>query len=543
VPLGPCGAMAVFSGARTMDEMKDGASSWAHEVKSYEMEKRRVLEEGFLRPPAIQLTAGKMKSQERVFDPLLQRYRDNETEYKQRVLEETERVNHLNRAMDIQVLREQPHHILHHESKFDKIAPGQDPTRQPHRARKTVADIGSQPLSYPVSQQDYNIVSNLPYDVHHWNRPEARPRCTEKEGSQRKVHASRIRDFNIVTNRYPVQHEKRTKKEKELTLAEATHKFSTSRKFDTVTQQFNDPRDEENAKHCDDARDVEVNIRAENMIPPSYKGRHTEFYNAISNEVHDPPMLTYLGQMEAERKDRYKNRYIVEHNFHAQDVKGDHLTQARKLNKVAPERFMEHDRGYCMITNKLHGNGAKEQVHYGAGYPQKRKSPWEEVEHGHSINGRSASTPALPSAATAEVQRSVEPSASPSPAPGRSSRVSRSGAPSQASNRSQTLSEAGGRAMSNSGSTTSAAQYREPPGATRPIPRAASTPNLAPVSEMSSSAVRTRKLPPPTPLRESMPMDRTPLRESMPMTRAAPPAPAIPGSPLGSVYSRPSAKC
>jgi len=80
VPLRPCEAMAVFSGARTMEEMKDGASCWANDVKSYEMENGGVLEESFLRPPAIQLAAGKMKSQERAFDPLLQRHWDNRTE-------------------------------------------------------------------------------------------------------------------------------------------------------------------------------------------------------------------------------------------------------------------------------------------------------------------------------------------------------------------------------------------------------------------------------------------------------------------------------
>jgi len=307
--------------ARTMDEMKDGASSWGHEVKTYEMEKRRVLEEGFLRAPAMHITAGKMKSQERVFDPLLQRYRDNEVEYKQRAMEETERVNHLNRAMDIQVLREQPHHILHHQSKFETIAPGQDPVRQPHRARQPVGSG-----TYPDSQVDFNIVSNIAHDDHHWNRSDARPRCIEKGGTQRKIHASRIRDFNVVTNRYPKDHEVRTKKEKELAIAEATHKYSKSRKFDPLVQQFNDPRDEENAKHCDDAREVEVQVRAEDKIPPSYKGRHTQFYNAVSNEVHDPGMVKYLEQIADERKDRYRNRYIVEHNFHAQDIKGDHDT-------------------------------------------------------------------------------------------------------------------------------------------------------------------------------------------------------------------------
>jgi len=547
-----------------MDEMKDGPSSWAHEMKTYEMEKRRVLDEGFLRPPGMKMTAGQMKSQERVFDPLLQRYRDNGTEYKQRVMEETERIGHLNRARDIQAIREQPHHILHHESKFDAIAPGQDPTRQPDRLRKNPGVSG-----VPDSQQDFNIISNLNHDVHHWNRPEERPRAAEREGKQRKIHANRIRDFNIVSNRYPIDHEVRLSTEKRMATLEGCHKYLQSNKFDPVTQQFNDPKEAENAKHADDAREVEVALRSDNQIPPSYKGRHTQFYDAISNEVHDPGMVRHLETMASERKDRYRNRYIVEHNFHAQDIKGDHLKEARRLNKCAPERFMEHDRGYDVVTNKRFGNGAKEQVHYADGYPKPRKTPWEEIEHGHAINGRSASTPSLPSMAAAE-QRSVQAVSSSAPARVSSGAVgaSNSGAASQrsaATQRSQTLSEAGaaqlreppgatravpsGRALSASGSVTSAAQFQEPPGATRPILRAASTPNLAPSpsplapamartpSEYSGAAARTRKLSPrmapsPAPLGGSLTM-----KMSLP-----PPAPRIPGSPVGSVYSRPSAK-
>merc|ERR1719456_1312872 len=80
-----------------------------------------------------------------------------------------------------------------------------------------------------------------------------------------------------------------------------------------------------------------------------------------------------------------------------------------------------------MITNRRFGAGPKEQVHYGEGYPKPRKTPWEEIEHSHAINGtgRSASTPALPSAApAAEARRSEQPSASPVAAPVRSSRSS-----------------------------------------------------------------------------------------------------------------------
>lgn len=234
------------------------------------------------------------------------------------------------------------------------------------------------------------------------------------------------------------------------------------------------------------------------------------------------------------------------------------MKEARKLNKCAPERFMEHDRGYDVITNKHFGNGAKEQVHYADGYPKPRKTPWEEIEHGHAINGRSVSTPSLPSMAAAE-QRSGQAVSSSAPARVNSGAVSQRSVNTQ---RSQTLSEAGaaqlreppgatraipsGRALSASGSVTSAAQFQEPPGATRPIPRASSTPNLAPSplapamartpSEYSGAAVRTRRLsprmPPPAPLGGSLTM-----KMSLP-----PPAPRIPGSPVGSVYSRPSAK-
>jgi len=229
----------------------------------------------------------------------------------------------------------------------------------------------------------------LPFDVHHWNKPEHRPRHVERDGKQRRVPQHLVRDFNIVNNKYREHHDARVKKEKELLTLEGTQKVMAASKFDPVTQQFNDPRDEEKAKTCDDAREVELNLRAESLLPPSYTGRPTQFYDVVSNEVTNPEMVKYIEGMEWERKDRYRNRYIVEHNFHAQDIKGDHLTQARRLNKVKPERFLEQDRGYCIVTNKGYGTGAKEQRIYPPA-TQKSLTPWETV-----MKGRSASTPVL----------------------------------------------------------------------------------------------------------------------------------------------------
>merc|ERR1719272_2135822 len=98
-------------------------------MRNYERQKRHIVDEGLLRAPQIRVTNGQMKRAERVFDPLLQRYRNGGTELQQRTLEERERVAHLNRAQDIQILREQPFDIIRHESKLEALAPGADPAR------------------------------------------------------------------------------------------------------------------------------------------------------------------------------------------------------------------------------------------------------------------------------------------------------------------------------------------------------------------------------------------------------------------------------
>lgn len=341
--------------------------TWGSEIRSYEHEKRRTVDEGLLRGPQVRVTNGQIKFAERIFDPLLGRYRDGGAEIQQRSLEEKERVAHLNRAQDIQILREQPYHIIRHESRLPE---GSETTRKSQSCGAPV---------HPSTAIDYNLISNLPFDVHHWARPEARPRCVEKSPRQRKVPAYMVKDFNIVTNRYLQNHEAKKKRDQRYELLEATQKHMTRNRFDPVTQQFVDPRHEELARTTDDARDVEIHLRAESQIPPSYKGRESAFYDAVSHKAHDPSMLQALDVMQDERKERYRNRYIMEHNWHVQDIKGDHIENVRKLNRTAPERFEEQTRrGFDIVNNRSYGRGSKAQTLY-APFTVPRQSPWEKA--------------------------------------------------------------------------------------------------------------------------------------------------------------------
>jgi hypothetical protein len=142
-------------------------------------------------------------------------------------------------------------------------------------------------------------------------------------------------------------HPRKLRQEKRVNLLEATEKHMKTNAFEPLVGKFVDPLVEERVKSIDDAREVEINMRGDAKFPPSYKGRETAAYGIVSHETYDRDMLRLYDTLEKERTGRFKNRYIVDHNFHAQDIKGDHINELRQLNRVAPERYEEQRRrGY-----------------------------------------------------------------------------------------------------------------------------------------------------------------------------------------------------
>lgn len=374
-----------------MEDLHMPQPTWGAEIRNYDRQKRRVVDEGFLRAPQVRVTSSDVLKAERVFDPLLQRYRDGNVELKQRTLEEKERVAHLNRAQDIQILREQPFDIIRHDSKLDSIAPGIDPAKQ---SRHPEGNPGN---CIPSTAIDYNLISNLPFEVHHWARPDQRPRCEQRIGGKhRSVPAHRVKDFNIVTNHYMHNHEAKCKRDRQLNILEAAQKDAVVNRYNPLLQQFSSPHNEECARACNDAYDVELHLRSESQMPPSVKGRESAFYDVITHKKNNDHMLRVHDETAANRKERYRNRYITEHNLHAQDVKGDHITNVRKLNRAAPERYEEQTRrGYDIITNTAYGNGPKAQTLY-APFSQPRPTPWEQATRGAGTRGQSMMSTTMP---------------------------------------------------------------------------------------------------------------------------------------------------
>ena len=324
------------------------APTWGDQLRAYETQKRHVLDPGVLGGfDTIRVTGGMMKEQERVFDPLLQRYRDDRMEGKQRGLEEKARVAHLNRAKDIQMLREgHPFDVINNGCKLEALGGA---------AVKAV----SQPTAvgkrkFPDTFQDFNILSNLPFSKHHWDKPERRPLPNEKLPKERLVPTFCLRDYNIVTNRYNEEHAKKSDKDAELVLLENTAKFRSRNRFNPITQAYVDPSEDLQMKKFSEAHEVEMVQRAQELVPPTLKNAPQTRYNILNpDEEHDPDFLKWTDLAEDERKERFKNRYIAEFNAHSRDVRQDHIENERLLNKVSLQRYQGAlERGHDIVTNE-----------------------------------------------------------------------------------------------------------------------------------------------------------------------------------------------
>mmetsp|Transcript_20839 Transcript_20839/g.38014 ORF Transcript_20839/g.38014 Transcript_20839/m.38014 type:complete len:411 (+) Transcript_20839:56-1288(+) len=354
------------------------AGSWAEDIKQYERERRHDVHPGLLAGPPANLDAAATARAERAFDPVTQRFRSSQREKAQQDFEEKERVVHLNRALDVQLLRQHPNSIINHGA------------TQKLPTTRTV----------PSKAADYNIVSNLPSEVHHWAAPSDRPQCAERGVQrQRKVPAVLIKDFDIVTNRYKASHEEKAERDRQLLLLEAAAKYRARSRFNPISQILREPRHEANLRAWEDAQVAATIFGAQQQKPPGLKLRPSELYDMVSLEEKEPETLSLLDQAEESRKARFRDRHKLDVAIREHGQQFEELNTLSKLEQIAYERFAETARrGYNIVTNNEFGEGPKRQQLRGPPHTKPpAPTPWELVERDRSgqlcASARAASTP------------------------------------------------------------------------------------------------------------------------------------------------------
>ena len=234
--------------------------------------------------------------EERQFDPILQYYRDpaRETATRTRSMQQT--TLKLNRArvslvasrqgvaakltscpvttlyQDKQLRYTQTYDIITHVPKLDE--PRATRPRVPKKAK-------------PDTRQTHNIITNINFDKHHFNKPGERPDV--RPPTERKPPGCTIkgRDFNIISNKYITNHSAKDAIDKEVARVGAAKKFWQTRDFNPLTCSFYDEAKEKEHQERTEYRAKHHGVGFTDRFPSTIRKSEGICYDVITMEVKD----------------------------------------------------------------------------------------------------------------------------------------------------------------------------------------------------------------------------------------------------------------
>ena len=225
--------------SQTFDNIYPTKINWKKDIAKYEQEKK-ILKWG-RNPPVKYFSNFQFHSEENTFDPITQKYLDKVKEERIKNEEKTQLTNNISKYYDKQLSLCQSFNIINHQ---DKLKVFEKDVKFPKSQRTK----GKKYFSF-TPKLNYNILSNLNYNMHHYDKPENRPKVDDSFNYKRKnkkmiTLSSCLKDFNILTNEYLNNSEDKKNIDRELNILKAAKKLYQLRKINPITGIYSDEEKE-----------------------------------------------------------------------------------------------------------------------------------------------------------------------------------------------------------------------------------------------------------------------------------------------------------
>lgn len=290
---------------------------WKQELNSYTLNKKTAKPELYKSPNFTQpKTHFDVKQKEYAFDPILNRYRCQESD--QKYLKSS-----LAKPIKCQLgVKLDAYDII----TLDKAPPAEKPKCK----------------SYSVDNhfQPYNIITNaitLP------NHKAFRVRM-------KKINEVVFRDYNIINNEYWKNNSEKSQKDWDQKKQVLEKKYVQTHDFDPIRCNYYDEKKEDNFW----IKEKEIIGKAQemknNQLPKSYKFREPINLNHENNTYITEGFEAFKFKEKSKLK-RYKKRYEVENHFRELGNLIDDKSDNMKMNKFYAQRFLEEYKdGFDPIT-------------------------------------------------------------------------------------------------------------------------------------------------------------------------------------------------
>ena len=306
--------------------------NWAKKLQNYQNKKQVFYWPEKYFPSRINQI--EIKKIENSINPITQKYKDDSkniliSEQEKKNLKDSIALNY-----DNQLRNEQTFNIINLDNKLKALNYSESLPKN------------KETLNKEISKVSYNILSNLPLNVHHFDKYENRPKINEKDfelNIKEKKFLEPQRDFNIINNNY---HEFNTEKknvEKEIECLQAAKNFLEKSQYDLIKGKYYDKTKEENyiKQIEEDKKNWEKNHSDHNHL----------VRNPINNQIYDKQKQNELDNIEKNKKRRFMLKDEIDNYYHSIDYSNEIRNENFKKNRISYNKFKVNDlRGYDFIN-------------------------------------------------------------------------------------------------------------------------------------------------------------------------------------------------
>jgi hypothetical protein len=297
---------------------------WGKHLKDYEYSKKHL--EWKFNPKPKYITHKQLLYNDREFNPITQRYSDENIEKEMKKKEEQILKKSISQNFEKQFKYEKEYDIINNRLK--KIS--QDKIINSDKKIKFSCD----------SNVPYNIISNLSLNVHNPIPPNQRINYIEPEIKKKPIliKSYLYKDYDILTNKYKNFDKEKKKIDRDFEKLTSISQLNSRRDYDIIKNKFYN--EELNKK--DNNKPI-----VGNLIP--FKG---QIYNPINMKPYDNEKLNEIKQKElSSRLKKFKIRSNLDQYYHFKNEDNLQKEMKNKINHCNYSKYANIDqRGYDILN-------------------------------------------------------------------------------------------------------------------------------------------------------------------------------------------------
>ena len=346
--------------SNSMDNLIKNDENWGENIKKY-YNNKKFLKWGRNPKPKI-INNKDVKSLDLLFNPITQKYTNTKYEREIKNQEKLSLKASLAKGYDNELRVIQTYDIINLKDKLDVFK------KHPNYPKNIFhsSNISKvRKIKTSSDERNYNILSNLNLNLHHYDKPENRPFINmniEKAKKLKNEIIMHYKDYDIISNKYKNNNNEKIEIDKQLSLIESSKKFFKTRDYDPIKGEYVD-KDKENK--------YQENLKFK--LDKLRKSKRDSIFNPFNNEIYDRKKYEELNQRLKNKILRYSIKTKMDNYRHEEELRKDKEKSNQLCNKLDYKRFKEEDkRGYDILSGKDNFNHYRNSISC-----RNLKRPWE----------------------------------------------------------------------------------------------------------------------------------------------------------------------